>query len=165
MHCDVVRKNIWEHNSVIYDFFVNIFVVYVICIFVQSAHDCRTHRVPTLQLLFPSSPYPSSPYPSSLFFPPLKLIFCLPPYRATFCLQHWRGRGGRGHGGRVHGGAGVDETSVGDDAELLYLAGQEHRGRGQEERIDTGEAVHSVEPLEENRGTGNYLLSQLECFA
>ena len=49
---------------------------------------CRTHRVPTLQLLFPSSssPYPSSPsYPSSfLFFPPLKLIFCLPPYRATF---------------------------------------------------------------------------------
>ena len=21
-------------------------------------------------------------------FPPLKLIFCLPPYRATFCLQH-----------------------------------------------------------------------------
>ena len=31
---------------------------------------CRTHRVPTLQLLFPPSPPspPSSPYPSSLFF-------------------------------------------------------------------------------------------------
>ena len=34
--------------------------------------------------------------------------------------------GSHGKTARNNGGAGVDKTSVGDDAELLYLAGQEH---------------------------------------
>ena len=55
--------------------------------------------------------------------------------------------------------------SVGDHTELFHLAGQEHRGRCEQERVDTGQAVHGVEPLEEDRGAGDDLLPQLELLA
>ena len=51
-----------------------------ICLMIVGPIGCRPYSCFCLLLLLLLQCRPSSPFP----FPPLKLIFCLPPYRATF---------------------------------------------------------------------------------